>query len=153
MITRRGIDLRGALTRGAALALALGLLAGCSEADQSGASDPADTADRCAQYEDLVAQAEELRSWDPQTDDVDELRAQAEDVSADLDDLQAVADGRLDGAITALRAAVDNFRDSVAEQGAKARDAAQPALQDARERIEEAVSVVELVVENQCGDS
>ena len=150
MITRRGIDLRGALTRGAALALALGLLAGCSEADQAGT---ADTAARCKQYEDLEAQAEELRSWDPQTDDVEELRAQAEDVSAELDDLQAVADGRLDGAITALRGAVDDFRDSVAEQGAKARDAAQPALQDARERIEEAVSVVALVVENQCGDS
>ena len=152
MITRV-IDLRGALTGGAALALALSLLTGCSEADQSGTADTADTADRCAQYEDLVAQAEELRSWDPQTDEVEELQAQAEDVVAELDDLQAVADGRVDSAITAMRAAVDDFRDSVAEQGQEAKDAVQPALQDARERIEEAVSVVALVVENQCGDS
>ena len=41
---------------------------------------------------------------------VDELRAAAEELQAELDQLQAVSEGRLDTAISTLRASIDAFR-------------------------------------------
>src|SRR5690349_2027127 len=135
--------MRSGRARGAVLALTLGLLAGCG-------TDTAE-ADLCTQYDDVVAQAENLRSWEPATDDVDELRDRAETFGAELDQLQAVSEGRLDSVISTLRTTINGFLASAVDQGQDALEAARPALEDAADEISDAWSVVELMAENECG--
>ena len=71
-----------------------------------------DTADRdlCTQYAGLVTAADEWQQQDPLTAKADELRAASEEFQAELDQFQAVAEGRLDTAISTLRASIDAFR-------------------------------------------
>lgn len=138
--------LSSVLARAAALALTLAVLAGCS-----GGETAAD-ADLCTQYDDVVAQAHDMKSWEPRTDDVEDMRAAAEEFRTELDQLQAESDGRLDSAITSLRTMIDDFLSSAAAQGQEALDAVRPELEAAREEITEAWAVVEQVAENQCED-
>lgn len=112
----------------------------------------ADTAAQefCSQYDDLVVAAQKLREVDPATTRVEELRAAADDVQAELDQVQAVAEGRLDDAISRLRANVDAARQAAVDAGTEALETARPLIQDALDRVEEAWSIVQDIAEQQC---
>ena len=133
---RLGVSLGSAL-------LCAPLLLGCSDSS---------TEEYCAQYEDLAAAAQQLRAQDPSTD-VEELRAAASDVSDELDDFQAVAEGPLDDALTGLRQRVDGVRQSAqarAEAGADAVDSAQAEMEDELAGLEDAWARVQELAETRC---
>ncbi|HEX6249378.1 MAG TPA: hypothetical protein VFZ64_16030 [Nocardioidaceae bacterium] len=119
------------------------LLVGCGE---TGAQD------LCTQYEELVVAADELRAKDPASTEVEELRAAADDVRAELDQFQAVSEGRLDDAISRLRANVDAARQAAVDAGDEARETVQPLIQDALERVEESWLILQGIAETQCPD-
>lgn len=126
----------------AGLALAcLPLLAGCGD---TSAQDP------CLQYDELVEAADELQAQDPLTVKVDDLRAEVEDFQAELDQFQAVSEGRLDSAISTLRAEVDALRQAAAAADPESLDVARPLLEDTRENVNEAWAVVQDIAETQC---
>jgi hypothetical protein len=134
------------VVRGAGVSLGLGLLStlllsGCANLG---------TQDLCSQYDDLVAAVEELEAMDPATAKVDDLRAAADDVSKELDQFQAVAEGRLDDALTRLRENVDAVRQAAVDAGADARDTAAPLIDDAKQSVQDAWSIVEGLAETQC---
>jgi hypothetical protein len=129
---------------GAPLGLALlatQLLGGCADTS---------TQDLCAQYDGLVSAAEKLRAEDPATAQADELRAAADDVRNELDQFQAVAEGRLDDALTRLRDDIDAVRQAAVDAGEDARKTAEPMVQDALDRVGEAWSIVQDLAETQC---
>lgn len=135
---------RGRLLRttlGVALVAALSLLGGCG-----------DTADRdlCTQYAGLVKAAEEWQQQDPLTAKADEMRAASEEFQAELDQFQAVAEGRLDTAISTLRANIDAFRQAAIDDDNDALETARPLLEDAKEDVDEAWGVVEALADLQC---
>lgn len=126
----------------AGLALAyLPLFAACG--DTSGQ-------DLCTQYDELVTAADELRAQDPLTAKADELRAEVEDFQAQLDQFQAVSEGRLDSAISTLRAEVDALRQAAADADTESLDVARPLLEDTRDKVDEAWAVVQDIAETQC---
>lgn len=108
------------------------------------------TQDLCAQYDDLVAAVEEFRATDPVGAKAEEIRAAAEDVSKELDQFQAVAEGRLDDALTRLRENIDAVRQAAVDAGADARETAQPLVEDAMQSVQDAWSIVEGFAEAQC---
>lgn len=130
---RLGVPLAAAL-------LCVPLLAGCADSS---------TQDYCSQYEDLVASAEELRAKDPATTDVEELQTAAADVRTELDQFQAVADGRLDDALTRLRDRVDGVRQQAAA-GAESLEAARPQIEEELAGVEAAWSAVQGLAETRC---
>lgn len=134
------------IARRAGAPLALGLL---STQLLSGCANLA-TQDLCAQYDDVVAAVEELRAKDPDTTKVEELRAAADDVSDELDQFQAVAEGRLDDALTRLRENVDAVRQAAVDAGADARDTAGPLIEDSLQSVQDAWSIVQGLAETQC---
>ena len=143
-MSRSSIGHGAARRAGAALGLALlsaQLLSGCADLA---------TQDLCSQYEDVVAAVEELRAKDPDTTKVEELRAAADDVSEELDQLQAVAEGRLDEALTRLRENVDAVRQAAVDAGKDARETAAPLIEDSMQRVQDAWSIVQDVAETQC---
>lgn len=125
----------------AAAALCLPLLSGCGDTTSQ---------DLCAQYRDLATAAEELGEKDPVTTDVDELRDAADDVQAELDQFQAVAEGRLDDALTRLRENVDAVRQSAVDAGEDARETAQPLVEETLAKVREAWLIVQGIAETQC---
>ncbi len=121
--------------------LSMQLLSACADAEAQ---------NFCGQYADLVEAAAELRARDPATSDVEELRAAAADVQAELDQFQAVAEGRLDEALTRLRENADAVRQAAVDAGAEAREAAQPLIEDALESVQDAWLIVQDIAEAQC---
>lgn len=112
----------------------------------------ADTAaqDLCGQYEGLVTAVEELRAQDPVQARVEDLRARSEEVRAELDEFQAVSEGRLDAAISRLRAEIDALRQAAVEGGTEALETARPLIEDALEEIARAWAVVQDLAATQC---
>ena len=127
--------------------LGLQLLSGCAD---DTASPDTESKDFCAQYKDLAAAAEELGARDPAATDVEELQAAADDVQAELDQFQAVAEGRLDDALTRLRETVDAARQAAVDAGAEARETAQPLIEDALDKVQKAWLIVQGIAEAQC---
>ena len=111
-----------------------------------------DTADQdlCAPYANLVAAADEWQQQDPLTAKADELRTASEEFQSQLDQFQAVAEGRLDTAISTLRANIDAFRQAAIDDDSEALEAARPLLEDAKEDVAEAWAVVEALADVQC---
>jgi hypothetical protein len=111
-----------------------------------------DTADRdlCTQYAGLLSAADEWQEQDPLTAKADEMRAASEKFQAELDQLQAVAEGRLDTAISTLRANIDAFRQAAIDENGDALETARPLLADAKEDVTEALGVVEALADVQC---
>jgi outer membrane murein-binding lipoprotein Lpp len=134
---------RSLLAAGVAIAV-LPLLGGCGDtADQ----------DLCTQYADLAAAVDEWQQQDPLTAEAEDLRAASEDFQAELAQLQAAAEGRLDTAITTLQANIDAFREAAIEDDSEALEAARPLLEDVREDVVEAWAVVEALADFQCDAS
>ena len=117
------------------------LLGGCANLD---------TQNFCAQYEDLVASVDELRAKDPATTKVEDLRAAADQVTQELDQFQAVAEGRLDDALTRLRENVDAVRQAAVDAGAEAKKTAEPLIQESMQSVQDAWSIVQGIAETQC---
>lgn len=120
------------------------VLAGCSDTQ---------TSDFCTQYDDAVARADDFRSVRPSSQDVDKMRDQAQQLQDELDQLQAVSEGRLDTAISAMRTAVNDFVNTARDRTQDTIDTVRPALQDAKDEIQDAWSVVEQIAVNECGES
>lgn len=131
---------RSLLAAGVAIA-ALPLLGACG-----------DTADRdlCTQYADLVTAADEWQQQDPLTAKAEDMRAASEKFQAELAQVQAVAEGRLDTAISTLQANIDAFREAAIEDNSEALEAARETLEDAKDDVDEAWAVVEALADVQC---
>ncbi len=120
---------------------AIQVLAACGETSER---------DFCGQYADLVAAADELQQQDPLTATAEELRAASEEIQAELDQFQAVSEGRLDTAISKLRANIDAVRQAAVDAGTEALETARPQLEESMEDVVEAWAVVQDLVEVQC---
>ena len=106
----------------------------------------ADTAeqDQCSQYDDLVGSVEELQALDLMTVKADQMRAQTDAVEAELDELEAVSEGRVDTAISTLRATVDAILQVVLEDvGSGALEAARSQREELKEDLAEDWSVLQ----------
>ena len=106
--------------------------------------------DLCTPYANLVAAADEWQQQDPLTAKADELRTASEEFQSQLDQFQAVAEGRLDTAISTLRANIDAFRQAAIDNDSEALEAARPLLEDAKQDVAEAWAVVEALADVQC---
>ena len=134
---------RSLLAAGVAIAI-LPLLGACGDtADQ----------DLCTQYAGLLTAADEWQQQDPLTAKADEMRAASEEFQAELDQVQAAAEGRLDTAISTLSEAIDAFRQAAIEDDSEALEAARPLLEDVKEDVDEAWAVVEALADLQCDAS
>lgn len=123
------------------------VLTGCSYAR-------VDTADDlCVQYDELVEKVEQIQAVDPNTATVDELRTAAEGVQDELDQVQAVAEGRLDTAISAVRTAVHDFVVAATDAGQEALDAARPQLEDDLEQVAESWARLQELGDVRCGEA
>lgn len=131
---------RVARSLGAAV-LCLPILAACADASAQ---------DFCTQYEQLVRAAQELHEQDPVAGNIAELRAATAKVSAELDQFQAVSEGRLDDAISRLRADVDAVRQAAVAAGTGAVAAARPLIEDALKSVNEGWAVVQERAATQC---
>lgn len=125
----------------------VGLLVACNYTENAKAQN------LCTQYDQLVAAVDKLRSEDPLTAQAAELRAASQEVSAQLDELQAVSEGLLDTALSTLRAEVAAVKESAVAAGTEALDAARPQLQDAFANLAKAWAVMQRVADTQCGPS
>ena len=67
---------------------------------------------------------------DPLSTKAAELRARSEEVSRQLDEFQAVSDGRFDNVLSAVRAEVAAVREAAVEAGSEALDTARPQVKD-----------------------
>ncbi|WP_141937778.1 hypothetical protein [Microbacterium sp. SLBN-154] len=121
--------------------LAAPLLGGCADLA---------TQDLCAQYDDVVASVEELRATDPVSTKAEQIRAAAAEVSDELDQFQAVTEGRLDDAVTRLRESVDAVRQAAVDAGADARETASPLIEQSIQGVRDAWAGVQNIAESQC---
>lgn len=132
-----------------AAACAAALLAGCSTA-------PAPQ-DLCPAYEDLKATVQQVAAASVPTDDIEQLRVQADalrtqaDAVRDLlDRIQMVSDGRLDQAIGTARQQLDEIRASLVTAKYQAAETLGPVLTQAREDLSQAVAPVKNLLDSQC---
>lgn len=105
----------------------------------------------CTRYDNVVSAVDALKSADVQTVQLDALRAKADLVSARLDELQAVAEGRLDTMIANLKSDLADLRTALASVGDKARAAAQPVLQQQLDNIAKGFAALEARAGVDCG--
>lgn len=132
---------RGAVVAGALLGVTL--LGGCADTTAQ---------DLCTQYDDLVAAADELIAVDL-TQERAAVRQAADELRAEIDQFQAVSEGRFDEALSRLRSSLDAARQAAADRGEEARETLQPLLQDALVTVAEAWAVVESAAAAQCPPS
>lgn len=132
-------------------AIALVVAAGCG-------ADPADQ-DLCAQYADVKAAVEELRSEGLQTENaeefqasVDDLRKRADVVRDELDQLQRVSEGRLDTAIGLARQRAAEMRESLAVARYEAAETLGPQITAAQEDLDQAYAQLTQRLDTQCPD-
>jgi len=114
-----------------------------------------DNADRdlCTQYDQLVSAANEIEQQDPLTTKAADLRAASESFQDELDQFQAVSEGRLDTAISTLRADLDAYRQAAVEAGQQALETAQPLFEDIQDDIAEAWGHLQQLAEQECPQS
>lgn len=92
----------------------------------------------CTQYKELVAAGDELRAMDLRTAKAEEVRGRIDTLIAELDQLQAVSEGRYDTLISALRSALTDVKESAVTAGGsleESRNQLQETLQPFKERI------------------
>src|SRR4051795_91892 len=128
---------------GAAIA-GISLLAGCGGGDTTG------DRDFCKQYADLVKASDQLRQDDSLTVKAGELRAASEKLQAELDQFQAVSEGRLDTAISTLRANVDVVRQAAADARSDAQAMSHPELEQAMAGINRAWAALQDIATLRC---
>jgi len=117
--------LRGPGTIGVSLMVLL-TLAGCGQFRERSL---------CSQYGDFQAAVLQIQDLDPATATVDDVRAIADDVLGELDQLLSASDGVYDSAISNLRASLTAFREAAVRLPSNNPDVARPLLQDAWDRV------------------
>ena len=129
------------------LGLAAGclLLSGCSSMAANARSQ-----DLCTQFQQLVQNADDFGRLDAAKASADELRTKADSFRDELNQVQAVAEGRLDTAITNLEAALDDVRQAANDAGQKAQDEARALYKDDLKAVAEQWAVVREAVLAQC---
>lgn len=132
----------GLRTTTVALGLALiPVLAACGDASER---------DLCIQYKDVVATAQDVRNLNPATASADEIRAKLTEFRIQLDELQAVSEGRVDLAISDLRGAIAGLRQAASEADAGSLAAARPLLEDSLEDVKSAWARLREVLQPEC---
>jgi len=121
------------------------LLGGCSAMTEN-----AQSADLCTQFDQLVEAADELKDAEPGQARADELRAQAGRVRDNVDQVQAVADGRLDDALSALEASLADLRSDLVAAGEEARKTTVPLVKEDLQAVRDRWAVVKDRVAAQC---
>jgi hypothetical protein len=110
-------------------------------------------ADLCTTYDQVSQRAEDIRSLDPKTTSVDDLRSDLDEFQASLDQLQATADGRLDTVISDLRSAVQDTVASAVDAGKKAVDTAEPLVEDSLSDVDQRWAMVKQRADDECDAS
>lgn len=106
--------------------------------------------DFCDQYAEVVKASDQLRQDDPLTVKAGELRAASEKLQAELDRFQAVSEGRLDTAISTLRANVDVVRRAAADARSDAQAMSRPQLEHAMADINRAWAALQDIATLKC---
>ena len=120
------------------------LLGGC------GGSDSAESADLCAQYDEVVATAEDFGGLDSAATSTDELRSRAADFRDRLDELQELAQGeKIDAALSNLEDTLDSAREAAAEAGDNAEERVAQA-EDSLEEVNQKWARVQALVTDRC---
>ena len=107
-------------------------------------------ADLCTTYAQVSQRAEDIRSLDPKTTNVDELRSDLDEFQTSLDQLQAAADGRLDTVNSDLRSAVNDTVESAVDAGKKALDSAEPLVADSLSDVDQRWAMVKQRADDEC---
>jgi hypothetical protein len=121
----------------AALALALPLAA-CDYTARAKGSE------LCGRYDELANSVEKLKAEDPRTAKAEDLRDAVEGVQDQLDQLQAVSEGRLDSALTTLRSDLSSELESAVDAGSAE-------LKDALQNVSDTWARVQVLAAVQCG--
>ncbi len=135
----------GRIRTAAVLVGCLSLLVACDYTSTAKAQD------LCSQYDQLAASVNKVLDEDPLSTKAAELRARSEEVSRQLDEFQAVSDGRFDNVLSAVRAEVAAVREAAVEAGSEAFDTARPQIKDSLENLSEAWAWVQDRADVQCG--
>ena len=96
------------------------LLSGCS-----GMAENARSNDFCTQFDQLVEAVDEFKTIDPAQASGDDLREQADHLRDSINQVQAVAEGRLDDVLSALEARLDDLREELIAAGDEAKETLQ----------------------------
>jgi hypothetical protein len=115
----------------------------------AGCSDP-QAADLCTRYEQVTTRADEIKNLHPSTESVNDLRRMLTDFKASLYQLQAASDGRLDTAISNLRAAVQDFIQAAVDNGKKALETSQPLLDDSLDEVAKQWGLLQQKADDEC---
>jgi hypothetical protein len=142
---RRGAGWPRRATSAASLLLVLPLAA-CG-----GYAEDIRAADLCARYDQAVAAADDFRQQDLVAEGSADVRAEVDQLQANLDQLQAVAEGRLDQAISDLQTALDEVTQAAVDAGDEARQAAQELVAEDLEDVATAWATVRGALEAECG--
>lgn len=103
----------------------------------------------CTQYKELVAAGDELRAMDLRTAKADEVRGRIDTLIAELDQLQAVSEGRYDTLISALRSALIDVKESAVKAG-DALDESRNQLQETLQPFKERIASLKERLDTQC---
>ena len=109
--------------------------------------------DLWSEFADLASTAEAIQEQDPLTAKADDMRSAAEELEAELDQFQATSEGRLDTAISTLRANVDAVRQAAVDAGTDALETARPLLEESLEDVSQSWAALQDLVAVQCADA
>jgi len=105
----------------------------------------------CGRYDDLASSVQKLKDEHPAKAKAQDVRRAVEDAQARLDELQAVAEGRLDTVLSNLRADLSSELESAVENGSAALDTSRPAIEDASKNVNDTWARVQALAAVQCG--
>jgi outer membrane murein-binding lipoprotein Lpp len=122
------------------------LLSGCSTM-----ADNARNTDLCTQFDQLVKAADEFRETDPAQVRADDLRARTDHLRDSVNQVQAVAEGRLDDVLSSLEATLNGLSEALTAAGQDARQAVAALEEDDVQAVLDRWAIVRDRVAAQCG--
>jgi len=122
------------------------LLSGCSAM-----ADNARNTDLCTQFDQLVKAADEFRETDPAQVRADDLRARTDHLRDSVNQVQAVAEGRLDDVLSSLEATLNDLSEALTAAGQDARQAVAALEEDDVQAVLDRWAIVRDRVAAQCG--
>jgi len=133
------------------MGLALGLVGCLAMLAACDYTSSAKAQDLCTRYDQLADSVNAFLDERPVSAKADELRTRSQEITAELDEFQAVSEGRLDTAISAVRAELAAIKESTVKAGAEARAAVRPQVEESLSNLADAWAVMEDVADRQCG--
>jgi hypothetical protein len=122
------------------------LLSGCSTM-----ADNARNTDLCTQFDQLVKAADEFRETDPAQVRADDLRARTDHLRDSVNQVQAVAEGRLDDVLSSLEATLNGLSEALTAAGQDARQTVAALEEDDVQAVLDRWAIVRDRVAAQCG--